>query len=114
MSNLQLLDKQVSRFLDRCKGPEARPLPPAQWRGWKAEEWPNRLGFDVGPVEVWKHKTAFGCYSDDKCIRISYDRTTDPQRAARLCMSHGLSMDYLNGLDPIEAERLYQSSGEAL
>jgi hypothetical protein len=40
-------------------------------------EWPNKLGFDAGDVEIWKHAEAFGVRAPDRVLRVPYAVTTN-------------------------------------
>ena len=73
-------------------------------------EWPNRLGFDVDEFEVWKHRDAFGVRSDERCLRVPYSVTTDPQIAAMLCAEVGLLNDDLASMDPRDAQQVYMTT----
>lgn len=70
-------------------------------------EWPNKLGFDAGDVEIWKHKDAFRVISPERTLRVLYAVTTNPLTAVSLCLEQGLLVAELEELDPREADRRY-------
>jgi hypothetical protein len=112
MSKVRLTDEQVSRFFGKLNGrPEAHNAPAALDT---IEEWPNRMGFDVGPVEIWKHTDAFRCFTDAKVLHVPYAVTTDPLTAARLCVEQGLDRGSLDDMEPTEAQALYMATGPVL
>lgn len=110
MANIHLTEAQVSRLFAKLERPEQRPQAPVRWHAWKPEEWPNHLGFDVGPVEVWKHTEAFRCFTDTKVLRVPYSLTTDPRKAAELCFKQGLSRAALDDLPEAEAQQKYMTT----
>lgn len=70
-------------------------------------EWPNKLGWDAGDVEVWKHAAAFGVRGLERVLRVPYAVTTNPLTAVSLCLEQGLLIAELEELDPREADRRY-------
>lgn len=77
-------------------------------------EWPNKLGFDVGNTEVWKHKDAFRVFTAHRVLRVPYSVTNNPETAARLAHSKGLLRSQLDDMKPETAQALYFASGDCL
>jgi hypothetical protein len=74
------------------------------------QEWPNKLGFDFGTTEIWKHKDVFRVFTPEKVLRVPYTVTTNPLTAVTLCEEQGLSRDALDDMDYRDAERLFRET----
>lgn len=72
------------------------------------QDWPNGLGYDVGPAEIWKHKDAFRVFTETRVLRVPYSVTENPLTALALCKEQGLSRQALDDMDSRDAEALYQ------
>ncbi len=70
-------------------------------------DWPNNLGFDYGQAEVWKHKAGFRVFTEVKVLFVPYSVTTNPITAVTICEEQGLNREYLDMLDPREAQELF-------
>lgn len=73
-------------------------------------EWPNKLGFDIGSAEIWKHAESFRVFTDDKVLRVPYAVTANPSTALALCIEQGLSREALDEMEYNEAQTLYMAT----
>jgi hypothetical protein len=74
-----------------------------------AVEWPNKLGFDVGEAEVFKHEDKFRVFTEDLALLVPYSVTTDPVVAVMLCERFGLDREMLEyEMDYCDAQKLFK------
>jgi hypothetical protein len=73
----------------------------------KWEQWPNKLGVDIGSAEIWRHKDAFRVFTETRVLRVPYAVTTNPETALAICKEQGLSRSALDDMDYRDAEALF-------
>jgi hypothetical protein len=75
----------------------------------QAMEWPNKLGFDVGEAEVFKHAEQFRVFTEELALLVPYSVTTDPVVAVMICERFGHSREMLEyEMDYLDAERKFR------
>jgi len=76
----------------------------------KLNQWPNKLGFDIGETEIWQYSDAFGVYGPSKLLRVPYSVTTDPIKAFSLCQIFGVNRTQFEDLEYEAQNQLYHDS----
>ena len=75
----------------------------------QATEWPNKLGFDVGEAEVFKHADKFRVFTEERALLVPYSVTRDPVVAVVLCERFGLDRAMLEyEMDYVDAQKLFK------
>lgn len=72
-----------------------------------AQEWPNKLGYDIGDAEIWKHKDCFRVFTPAKVLRVPYAVTGSPETALAICHEQGLLRQELEDMDYRAAQALF-------
>lgn len=73
----------------------------------QAKQWPNRLGWDVGTTEVWKHANCLRVIGPFRRGRVT--STSDPVEAARIINRLGFLVREMEQLSIPDRNQLWYS-----